>query len=239
MLARGSSNHVGITPSSMANSKLVSHWMASWSCGMASKMVVSSWRMRASYSGSMRCWSSAATNAAIGASGVGRDTWKRQCGGDQAVALASGEHGERRHGGLGVAEVVEADRLDRFAVAHPQAGQGAVGVGTRRADLELGTRAEHRVLPHDPVGPWSGLPVGELARADRRAPTPSAGTPPRRCAAARCRPAARPPTPPRRLAGSRTYSSSRRCDCRPGPMRGPSAAFATGEHRPRAGSQVG
>ena len=48
MLDRGSSNHVGITPSSMANSKLVSHWTASWSWGMASKMVSSSWTMRAS-----------------------------------------------------------------------------------------------------------------------------------------------------------------------------------------------
>ena len=48
MLDRGSSNHVGMTPSSMANSKLVSHWIASWSCGIASKIVVSSWRIRAS-----------------------------------------------------------------------------------------------------------------------------------------------------------------------------------------------
>ena len=81
MLDRGSSNHAGMTPSSMANSKLVSHWTASWSCGMASKIVVSSWRMRASYSGSMSAWSSGAMNAAIGASGVGRDTWNRQCPG--------------------------------------------------------------------------------------------------------------------------------------------------------------
>ena len=29
----------------------------------------------------MRLWSSGATNAAIGASGVGSDTWNRQCGG--------------------------------------------------------------------------------------------------------------------------------------------------------------
>ena len=29
----------------------------------------------------MRAWSSGATNAAIGASGVGSETWNRQCGG--------------------------------------------------------------------------------------------------------------------------------------------------------------
>ncbi len=29
----------------------------------------------------MRAWSSGATNAAIGASGVGSDTWKRHCEG--------------------------------------------------------------------------------------------------------------------------------------------------------------
>ena len=48
MLARGSGNHVPMTPSSMANSKFVSHWMASWSCGMAAKIAASSLIMRAS-----------------------------------------------------------------------------------------------------------------------------------------------------------------------------------------------
>ena len=48
MLERGSSNHAGMTPSSMANSKLVSHWTANWSWGIASKIVVNSLKMRAS-----------------------------------------------------------------------------------------------------------------------------------------------------------------------------------------------
>jgi hypothetical protein len=48
MLARASVNHAGMIPSSMANSKFVSHWTASWSCGMASKIVASSCIIRAS-----------------------------------------------------------------------------------------------------------------------------------------------------------------------------------------------
>ena len=40
--ARTSLNQLGRTPSSMANSKLVSHWMASWSWGMPSRMTPSS-----------------------------------------------------------------------------------------------------------------------------------------------------------------------------------------------------
>ena len=48
MLDRGSSNHVGMTPSSMANSKFVSHCTASWSCGIESKIVASSVSIAAS-----------------------------------------------------------------------------------------------------------------------------------------------------------------------------------------------
>ena len=48
MLDRGSENHVGMTPSSIANSKFVSHWTASWSWGIASKIVASSFSIAAS-----------------------------------------------------------------------------------------------------------------------------------------------------------------------------------------------
>ena len=82
---------------------------------------------------------------------------------DLAVALAAGEDVERRQGRLGVAEVVEAQRVQRLTVADPQARQLPVRVGTGRAHLELRARAEHRVLPDDPVRPWPGLAVGELA----------------------------------------------------------------------------
>ena len=74
-------NHVAMTPSSMANSKFVSHWTASWSCGIASKIVASSVIIARLVDRLDAAWSSAATNAAIGASGVGSDTWNRQCDG--------------------------------------------------------------------------------------------------------------------------------------------------------------
>ena len=89
MPARRSSNHVGMTPSSIANSKLVSHWIASWSWGMASRMASSSCACAPRRS-ARSAWSSGVTNALIGASGVGSDTWKRQWAGS-AVALEAGE----------------------------------------------------------------------------------------------------------------------------------------------------
>ena len=82
-----------------------------------------------------------------------------------AVALAPGEHLVRGDGGLGVAEVVEAEGLERLAVAQPQPRERPVRARPGRADLELRPRAEHRVLPHDPVGARSGLPVGHLQEA--------------------------------------------------------------------------
>ena len=81
------------------------------------------------------------------------------------VALAPGEHLVRGDGGLRVAEVVEAEGLERLAVAQPQAGEGPVRARPGRADLELRPRAEHRVLPHDPVGARAGLAVGHLQEA--------------------------------------------------------------------------
>ena len=78
MPALTSSNQVGKAPSSMPNSKLVSHWIPSWSAGMPARISSSSAIMRASYGGSTRAWSGSATKALIGASGVGRQTWKRQ-----------------------------------------------------------------------------------------------------------------------------------------------------------------
>ena len=84
---------------------------------------------------------------------------------DLPVALAAGERGERGQRRLGVAEVVEAQRLERLAVADAQLRQGPVLVRSRRAHLELRTGAEYRVLPHDPVRPRAGLAVGDLAQA--------------------------------------------------------------------------
>ena len=86
-------------------------------------------------------------------------------GGDLSVPLALGEALEGRHRRLGVAEVTEAHRVDRLAVADAQAGQGTVRAGTRRAHLELRSRAEHRVLPDDPVRPRPGLAVGDVVEA--------------------------------------------------------------------------
>ena len=59
-----------------------------------------------------------------------------------------------------VAELLEPQRVDRLAVADAQPGKGAMRVLAGRADLELGPRAEHRVLPHDPVRARPGLTVG-------------------------------------------------------------------------------
>ena len=85
--------------------------------------------------------------------------------GHLAVALAPGEHLVRGDGGLRVAEVVEAQGLERLAVAQPQARERPVRARPGRADLELRPRAEHRVLPDDPVGARPGLPVGHLQEA--------------------------------------------------------------------------
>ena len=84
---------------------------------------------------------------------------------DLPVALAPGEDVERGQGGLGVAEVVEAQRVERLSVADPQPRQRPVLVRPRRAHLELGSGAEHGVLPHDPVRPRPGLSVRNSAKA--------------------------------------------------------------------------
>ena len=83
---------------------------------------------------------------------------------DHAVALELGEDGVGRHGRVGEAEVVEHDVLGTLAVAQPQLGQRTVGVRAGRSDLELRQGAEHRVLPQDPVRPWTGLAVGQAAQ---------------------------------------------------------------------------
>ena len=79
--------------------------------------------------------------------------------GDQAVALAAGEDAVRAGGRLRVAELLEAQGVDRLVVADAQPRQGTVRVGAGWAHLELGPGAEHRVLPHDPVGPGAGFAV--------------------------------------------------------------------------------
>ncbi len=104
-------------------------------------------------------------NALTGASGVGSETWKRTCARDHAVALELGEDGVGRDRRVGEAEVAEHDVLGALAVAQPQLGQRAVGVRAGRPDLELRQRAEHRVLPQDPVGPRARLAVGQPAQA--------------------------------------------------------------------------
>ena len=83
---------------------------------------------------------------------------------DLSVALATGEHLERRQRGLGVAEVVEAQRVQRLAVTNAQPRERPMLVGARWTHLELRPRAEHWVLPDDPVRPRTGLAVGHLAQ---------------------------------------------------------------------------
>ena len=56
---------------------------------------------------------------------------------DLPVALAAGEDLERRQRGLGVAEVVEAQRVERLAVADPQPWERPMLVGARWTHLEL------------------------------------------------------------------------------------------------------
>ena len=64
--------------------------------------------------------------------------------GDLPVPLAASEDAVRRDRGLGIAQVVEAQRVERLAVAHPQARQSPMGLVARRADLELGAGAQTR-----------------------------------------------------------------------------------------------
>ena len=137
MPARTSSNHVGSVPSSIANSKFVSHWMASWSWGTAfddGRDLIQQPRLvdrldhrlmlrsdERAYRGERR-----------------RERYlEADVRGDDPVALEPGEHLVRGDGRLGVAEVLEAQRGGGRALPEAQARQRAVRVVTGRAHLEL------------------------------------------------------------------------------------------------------
>src|SRR5216117_1661956 len=130
-----SSNHTGKTPSSIPNSKLVSHWIASWSWGTSWTTSRSSASRRASYAGSRAPWCSGTTNALIG------------------------------DGGVGVAERLEAHVLGARAVLEPDARQRPPAVRRRRHDFEPRLRGEDGQLPDDPVGARARLAVGHTAQA--------------------------------------------------------------------------
>jgi hypothetical protein len=66
---------------------------------------------------------------------------------------------------FGVTERAEAELRGLVMRPQPQAGQRAVGARRGWCDLELRPRAEHRVLPHDPVGAWPGLAVRQATDA--------------------------------------------------------------------------
>ena len=180
MLDRGSGNHEGMTPSSMANSKLVSHWMASWSCGIASKMAPA--RPSSAPRRAVRCGPGprARRRPRSARAGWAATPGTGSASGIRPSRLRRAKMRYERDGRLRVAEVVEAQGVGRLAVADAQARQGTVRVVARRAHLELGPRAEHRVLPHDPVGPRARSRRPASGRGGRRARSPPAGTPRRR-----------------------------------------------------------
>ena len=178
------------SPSSIPNSKFVSHWIASWSCGIAARIRSSSTRHRRLVRRARRsAWSSSATKALTGASGVGSETWKRQPARDHAVALQPREVRVRGRGRVCVAELARTPSSRPRSVAQSQPRQRAVGAGRRRRDLELRARAEHRVLPDDPVGARACLAVGQAAQAvaecgarcRKTSSGPPSGTLPTRC----------------------------------------------------------
>ena len=84
---------------------------------------------------------------------------------DDVVALELGERPVGRDRRVGEAEVVEGDVLDALAGPQPQRGQCPVRAVAGWADLELRKRAEHRVLPEDPVRARPGLAVRQPAQA--------------------------------------------------------------------------
>src|SRR3989442_196468 len=138
-----SSNHTGKTPSSIPNSKLVSHWIASWSCGTSWSTSRSSASRRASYAGSRAPWCSGTTNALMGASGVGRQTWKRQVTGTRPPR---GPGAGRRGGGRGARSRGAVQR--RFRLVVGEDGGGARGQGGE----------SRRDLPAEPFGPRPPAP---------------------------------------------------------------------------------
>ena len=240
MLERGSSNQVGITPSSMANSKFVSHWMASWSWGMASKIV-------GQLVHHARLVERLDAGLVLGRDerGDGRER-RGQRHLEPAVHRRSGRRAcagrtpVRGDGGLRVAEVVEAERSrGTRRRATRRRGRARCEIVPGRADLELGPRAEHRVLPHDPVGARPGLPVGHLHGGGRRARSPSPGRRPRHCASGTLPTSSTPPVAAPLLSSAITHhplGRRVRRPRRPGrvsvecPAR-PSRGFASGERR--------
>ena len=166
-----SGNHAARSPSSIPNSKLVSHWIASWSCGIDSRIAGQLCEDARPRSSVRRAWSSGATKALIGASGVGRDTWNRQPRGTRPPASARGRRdtSERR---LGVAERVERE-LRPLALAQREAGQRPVEVlapagRSRTAGRELSTGYCHTIQSaRGPVSP-SGRRRSRSPRAEPR-----------------------------------------------------------------------
>ena len=133
-----------------------------------------------------------------GDEGGDRGQWSRQrdlepaVRRDLPVALAAGEDFERRQRGLGVAEVVEAQRVDRLAVADPQPGQGAVrvraGGQTSNSGRELSTGYCQTIQsdrgPVSPSGIWCrrspsrAAIVWNTSSALRNGTLPTRSTPP-------------------------------------------------------------
>ena len=78
---------------------------------------------------------------------------------NQSVALAPSKGAVRRRRGLRVAELLEAQRVDRLVVANRKRGARDANPRPAGTPRTPGV-AEHRVLPHNPVRPWAGLAVG-------------------------------------------------------------------------------
>lgn len=97
--------------------------------------------------------------------GRGQRQLEAAVGRDDPVPLELREGPVRRDCDVGVAEVVEGHAARGRVRAQAHLGQSPVAVVTGGADLELGARAEHRVLPEDPVRARTRLPVGDPSEA--------------------------------------------------------------------------